>query len=141
MTDTEKILEEIISELFEYGKRYGEDLGHVKDDVLYELRTDACDDAIREIDKTLSTPINQAIAEEREKLRVILEQRLLIKCECENGDCANCDRLTLVIDNLSDFSSLDKPLTALEDLLKCEPLMSKEEMERTIRNINNKEDI
>ena len=58
----------------------------------------------------LSESIAQAIAEDRARVRGILEQRLLIKCECENGDCANCDRLTLVIDNLSDLSSIDKPI-------------------------------
>jgi len=64
-------------------------------------------DIVKHIDES----IQEAVAEEKARVVGILEQRLLIKCECEYGDCANCDRLTLVIDNLSDFSSLDKPVT------------------------------
>ena len=66
--DTKKRLDDIVSELFEQGKRYGEELGFGKDDVLYERRTSACDDAIKEINKILSESIQQAIAEERDNI-------------------------------------------------------------------------
>jgi len=35
-----------------------------------------------------------------ERIKKELEDKLLIKCECENGDCPNCQRLCEVIDNL-----------------------------------------
>jgi len=48
-----KKVKEIVTRLFEDGKRYGEDIGYAKDDALYELRINACDGAIEEIDKLL----------------------------------------------------------------------------------------
>ena len=44
--------------------------------------------------------ITQARADERKKVLNILENKLLIKCECEDGDCPNCQRLCGVIDKL-----------------------------------------
>ena len=34
------------------------------------------------------------------KFKKELEDKLLIKCECENGDCSNCSRLCEIIDNI-----------------------------------------
>jgi hypothetical protein len=35
-----------------------------------------------------------------ERIKKEIEDKLLIKCECENGECPNCQRLCEVIDNL-----------------------------------------
>ena len=35
-----------------------------------------------------------------ERIKKEIVDKLLIKCECENGECLNCQRLCEVIDNL-----------------------------------------
>ena len=48
-----KIVQEIVSSLFEDGRRYGESINYVTDDRLYEIRTNAIDNAIEQIDELL----------------------------------------------------------------------------------------
>ena len=108
MTNTEKRLEEIKQIIYGNARK-----GAVTDDLnqIIGFRTGEgleFENLAKGLTEYVEDEIHQAIAEDRERVRGILEQRLLIKCECENGDCANCDRLILVIDNLSDLSSLDK---------------------------------
>lgn len=38
---------------------------------------------------------------EREKIIRKMENDLLIKCECEDGDCPNCERLKQLLDGLN----------------------------------------
>lgn len=40
------------------------------------------------------------VEELAERIKKELEDKLLIKCECENGGCPNCQRLCEVIDNI-----------------------------------------
>ena len=46
-------LDNALDELFDDGKRYGEDLGYAKDDALYELRIEAISDAKKFIQSLL----------------------------------------------------------------------------------------
>lgn len=43
----------------------------------------------------VSQKVNQ-----KQYIKKMLEERLLIKCECENGDCPNCKRLCEFLDDL-----------------------------------------
>lgn len=63
MTNPDKQIEEILNELFDEGKRYGEDIGYAKDEALYEIRSSA----ISEAKQALTTIASQAREEEREK--------------------------------------------------------------------------
>jgi len=38
----------------------------------------------------------------KKEIKEILINELLIKCECEDGDCLNCQRLCRVIDDLKE---------------------------------------
>lgn len=48
----------------------------------------------------LSKVITNAVANRNQSIKEMLENELLIKCECEDGDCENCKRLLGVIDSL-----------------------------------------
>ena len=47
-------IEEIVEELFDCGKRYGEDLGYIKDDVLYEYRLSSIGDSKKELSQLIT---------------------------------------------------------------------------------------
>ena len=64
-------IEEIVEELFDCGKRYGEDLGYIKDDVLYEYRLSSIGDSKKE----LSQLITPQTKEKRDSEEVIPVER------------------------------------------------------------------
>lgn len=50
---------------------------------------------------------HSAIEKEWERIKTELEEKLLIKCECELGNCDNCLRLMPVIDSLTKDTNHD----------------------------------
>jgi len=46
--------------------------------------------------------VNQTRAETAREIKGKLENKLLIKCECEDGDCNNCSKLLSILDELED---------------------------------------
>jgi len=53
-------IEEIVEELFDCGKRYGEDLGYIKDDVLYEYRLSSIGDSKKELSQLITPQVEEA---------------------------------------------------------------------------------
>lgn len=51
--EIKKATKAILSDLHDAGKRYGEDIGYAKDDILYEMRLNALTDAWAKIDQKL----------------------------------------------------------------------------------------
>lgn len=62
-----KKIEEITEELFDDGKRYGEDIGYAKDDALYELRSTALREARQSLQEAAQEAFEQGRKEERER--------------------------------------------------------------------------
>lgn len=48
--------------------------------------------------------LNSLLSKRDAEIREMLEQYLLIKCECENADCPNCMRLYVVLAKLDNQS-------------------------------------
>ncbi len=44
--------------------------------------------------------LREALKAQREEILEKIENGLLIKCECENGDCPNCQRICGLLDEL-----------------------------------------
>ena len=51
--EIKKATKKSLEDLHDAGKRYGEDIGYAKDDILYEMRLDALTDAWAKIDQKL----------------------------------------------------------------------------------------
>ena len=61
MREEEKEIDKILEELFDRGKRYGEDIGYAKDEALYEMRIDAMDEAKAKVATLLSSQLKEVL--------------------------------------------------------------------------------
>ena len=68
--EIKKATKTILEDLHDAGKRYGEDIGYAKDDILYEMRLDALTDAWAKIDQKLKEQYLQGAKDMREATKI-----------------------------------------------------------------------
>lgn len=74
-TTSQATLEDVLEELFDRGKSYGEDIGYAKDEILYEKRISALDDAKKSLASLVESQAKRIEELEADKAKLLADWR------------------------------------------------------------------
>lgn len=110
-------LEDVLEELFDRGKSYGEDIGYAKDEILYEKRISALDDAKKSLASLVESQAKRIEELEADKAKLLADwrrmredlRRISESFYMENGTMVGTEESGIARQCLQHLSYTDSP--------------------------------